>query len=146
MLVLSLIYGFTDPDFGFDLVSLRLVLSLAIGMFILTYLIGWVTGLLSRATWGVHSQVDLRPSIAIFAVVGVIAARILEFSPGFFVGVVIGLELLQASQRVASPVACSSSPSWSGYRSGPGSGTRPSFRAGHPRTSAAPCSATPWWR
>ena len=105
VLVLSLIYGFTDPDFGFDLVSLRLVLSLAIGMFILTYLIGWVTGLLSRATWGVHSQVDLRPSIAIFAVVGVIAARILEFSPGFFVGVVIGLELLQASQRVASRVA-----------------------------------------
>jgi hypothetical protein len=105
VLVLSLIYGFTDPDFAFDLVSLRLVLSLAIGMFILTYLVGWFTGLLSRVTWGVHGQVDLRPSIAIFAVVGVIAARILEFSPGFFVGVVIGLELLQASQRVASRVA-----------------------------------------
>jgi hypothetical protein len=74
-------------------------------MFVLTYLIGWITGLLGRWTWGVHSQVDLRPSIAIFAVVGVIAARLLEFSPGFFVGVVIGLELLQASQRVASRVA-----------------------------------------
>ena len=105
VLLLSIIYGFTDPDFGFDLLSLRLVLSLAIGMFLLTYVVGWLTGLLSRWTWGVYSQVEFQPAVALFAVVGVIFARLLEFTPGFFVGVVIGLELLQASHRVAARVA-----------------------------------------
>ncbi|MEN9621143.1 MAG: hypothetical protein RL499_1336, partial [Actinomycetota bacterium] len=42
----------------------------------------------------------LQPAALIFAVVGVIVARILEFSPGFLVGLVIGLDLLT---RVGTP-------------------------------------------
>jgi len=38
--------------------------------------------------------VTLQPVALLFAVVGVVVARILEFSPGFLIGLVIGLDLL----------------------------------------------------
>jgi len=100
--IVAVIYGFVDPDFGFDIVSLRLVLSLAIAFFLLSFVASWVSGLIIRRAWGAMAIVALQPSIILFAIIGVIVARILDFSPGFLVGVAIGLELLQASRHVAA--------------------------------------------
>ena len=100
--IVALVYGFIDPNFGFDLVSLRLVLSLAIAFFILSYGASWLSGLVIRRVWGTSGVVALQPSIILFAVVGVIVARILDFSPGFLVGVAIGLELIAASRRISA--------------------------------------------
>jgi hypothetical protein len=100
--IVAVIYGFVDPGFGFDIVSLRLVLSLAIAFFLLSFVASWVSGIIIRRAWGAMAIVALQPSIILFAVVGVIVARILDFSPGFLVGVAIGLELLQASKHVAA--------------------------------------------
>lgn len=100
--IVALVYGFIDPGFGFDLVSLRLVLSLAIAFFILSYGASWLSGLVIRRVWGASGVVALQPSIILFAVVGVIVARILDFSPGFLVGVAIGLELIAASRRISA--------------------------------------------
>ena len=100
--LVAVIYGFVDPGFGFDIVSLRLVLSLAIAFFLLSFVASWVSGIIIRRAWGAMAIVALQPSIILFAVVGVIVARILDFSPGFLVGVAIGLELLQASKHVAA--------------------------------------------
>ena len=106
VLVLSLIYGFTDPD-----VRLRSRLAapraLARDRHVhpdLPDRMGHRAAEprdLGRALAGGPPARRSRSSRSSAC----IAARILEFSPGFFVGVVIGLELLQASQRVASRVA-----------------------------------------
>jgi hypothetical protein len=100
--MVAIVYGFVDPGFGFDIVSLRLVLSLAIAFFLLSYGASWLSGLIVKRAWGATGIVALQPSIILFAVIGVIVARILDFSPGFLVGVAIGLELIQASKKVSA--------------------------------------------
>jgi len=92
--VTSLIFGFVDPDYGFDPVSVRMTVSLAIGLFLITYVAAWISGAIARRAWGVETQVTLQPVALLFAVVGVVIARLLEFSPGFLIGLVIGLDLL----------------------------------------------------
>jgi hypothetical protein len=102
VVVVSIIYGFIDPKFGFDIVSLRLVLSLGIAFFLLSFVASWISGVIIRRAWGAIGVVALQPTIILFAVIGVIVARILDFSPGFLVGIAIGLELIQASKNVSA--------------------------------------------
>lgn len=102
VVVVAIIYGFVDPGFGFDVVSLRLVLSLGIAFFVLSFVASWISGIIIRRAWGAMGVVAMQPTIILFAVMGVIVARILEFSPGFLVGVAIGLELIQASKHVTA--------------------------------------------
>jgi hypothetical protein len=102
VVIVAIIYGFVDPGFGLDIVSLRLVLSLAIAFFVLSFVASWISGIIIRRAWGAIGVVAMQPTIILFAVIGVIVARILEFSPGFLVGVAIGLELLQASKQVTA--------------------------------------------
>lgn len=101
-ILVAIVYGFVDPGFGFDIVSLRLVLSLAIAFFLLSFVASWISGLIVRRAWGAIGVVAMQPSIILFAVVGVVVARILDFSPGFLVGIAIGLELLQASKTLTA--------------------------------------------
>lgn len=102
VVLVAVIYGFVDPGFGFDIVSLRLVLSLGIALFVLSFVASWISGVIIRRAWGAIGVVAMQPTIILFAIIGVIVARILEFSPGFLVGIAIGLELLQASKRVTA--------------------------------------------
>lgn len=90
----ALIFGFVDPEYGFDPVSVRMTVSLAIGLFLITYVAAWISGAIARRAWGVETQVTLQPVALLFAVIGVVVARFLEFSPGFLIGLVIGLDLL----------------------------------------------------
>ncbi|MDO9589710.1 MAG: hypothetical protein Q7J04_01030, partial [Microcella sp.] len=90
----SLIFGFVDPNYGFDPVSVRMTVSLAIGLFIVTYVSSWISGAIIRRVWSIETRVSLQPAALVFAVVGVIIARVLEFSPGFLIGLVIGLDLV----------------------------------------------------
>lgn len=90
----SVIFGFVDPDYGFDPVSLRMTVSLAIGLFVVTYVSAWISGAIIQRVWNIPTRVGLQPAALLFAVVGVILARLLEFSPGFLIGLVIGLDLL----------------------------------------------------
>lgn len=90
----AVIFGFVDPDYGFDPVSLRMTISLAIGLFVVTYVSAWISGAIIQRVWSIPTRVGLQPAALLFAVVGVIVARLLEFSPGFLIGLVIGLDLL----------------------------------------------------
>ena len=96
----SLIFGFVDPEYGFDPVSLRMTVSLAVGLFIVTYVSSWISGAIIRRVWSIETRVSLQPAALVFAVIGVVVARILEFSPGFLIGLVIGLDLVT---RVGAP-------------------------------------------
>jgi len=100
--IVAIVYGFIDPGFGFDVVSLRLVLSLALAFFIRSYGASWLSGFVIRRLWGTSAVIAIQPSIILFAIVGVVVARILDFSPGFLIGIAIGLELIQASRRVSA--------------------------------------------
>lgn len=99
--VTSLIFGFVDPQYGLDPVSARSTLSLAIGLFAITYVAAWITGAIASRVWKVETKISLEPVALLFAIVGVIVARLLEFSPGFLIGLVIGLDLVS---RVGSAV------------------------------------------
>lgn len=92
--ITSLIFGFVDPQFGFDFVSVRSTLSLAVGLFVITYVAAWISGAIASRVWNVETKISLEPVALLFAVVGVIVARLLEFSPGFLIGLVIGLDLV----------------------------------------------------
>jgi hypothetical protein len=99
ILGVSIAFGFVDPHFGFDLVSLRMVLSLATALFLITYGTGWATRMILRRGWMAESRIAVHPWVALLAVVGVIFARLLDFSPGFLIGVVVGVELVRTSHR-----------------------------------------------
>jgi hypothetical protein len=93
ILLTSIIFGFVDPNFGFDIASARLVLSLGIALFIVTYVASRLTGVIVGRAWSLEHSIGLQPAALLFAVLGVVVARLLDFSPGFLIGLVIGLEL-----------------------------------------------------
>lgn len=89
----SVAFAFADPNFGFDLASLRLVGSLAIGLLLVIHVPNLITAAIMGRRYRVSSSIITQPSAIIFALVGVIASRLLEFSPGLLVGLIIGLQL-----------------------------------------------------
>ncbi len=91
--IAAIIFGFADPRFGFDLVSLRLVLACAIALFIVGYVASAITGLIVRRRWHVGTVMELKPLGLVLTIVGVLLSRIIGFSPGFLVGLILGLSL-----------------------------------------------------
>jgi len=100
IVITSVIFGFMDPSFGFDAVSVRLTLALAIGLFFVTYVSSWISGAIIWRVWRFETSIGLQPAALVFALIGVVIARLLEFSPGFLIGLVIGLEIVT---RVGAP-------------------------------------------
>lgn len=92
--VAAVIFGFADPGFGFDVTSLRLVLACAIALFIVGYLASWISGRLIDRRWRLGSAMELKPLGLVLAVIGVVLSRILEFSPGFLIGLLLGIGLV----------------------------------------------------
>ena len=95
--ITALLFGLADPRFGFSLVSLRLFLGLAIALAVVTYLTNVTVGRIMRSRWNVEVEVSLRPLGLILTVVGVVVSRVLDFSPGFLVGLVLGLVISEKS-------------------------------------------------
>jgi hypothetical protein len=88
------IFGFADPGFGFDVTSVRLVLACAIALFIVGYLASGLAGLILRRRWSLSTAMELKPLGLVLAVVGVVMSRILDFSPGFILGLILGISLV----------------------------------------------------
>ena len=91
--VTAFLFGFADPNFGFTLASLRLILGLAIALFVVEYLANAVTGRIIHKAWSLTVQLNIRPLGLVLTVIGVVASRLLHFSPGFLIGLVLGLVL-----------------------------------------------------
>ncbi|MFN4003008.1 hypothetical protein [Microcella sp.] len=96
----SIAFGFADPNFGFDLTSLRLVASLAIGLLLVVHVPSAITALLLGRRWSVPSAIITQPGAIIIAVLGVLASRMLEFSPGLLIGLVLGIELAAGARAI----------------------------------------------
>ncbi len=89
----ALILSFTDPQFGFDLASLRLFLACAIGMAVLGLLANVITSVIARRRWNITSVIELEPFGLVIALAGVVLSRMLDFAPGLLIGLVLGLSL-----------------------------------------------------
>ncbi len=94
ILVLSVIFGFNDPDYGFDPVSVRLTLSMATSIFIVYCLAALLSGAIMKRIWGIRSQLEMLPTALLLAVLGVVIARLIDFTPGFLIGLAIGLTII----------------------------------------------------
>lgn len=97
MAATGFLFAFADPHFGFNLHSLRLIIALSAALFVVFFVANWITAAIMRRVWNVDVVVRLRPLGLILTVVGVIVSRILEFSPGFLVGVVLGLSIASSA-------------------------------------------------
>lgn len=94
LLLASLAFGFADPGLGLDLTSLRTVLSLFIALSLLTMGSAAITRMIARWRWGADATISMEPLGLLATIGGVIAGRLLDFSPGFFLGILVGLDLL----------------------------------------------------
>lgn len=94
VLALSVIFGFNDPDYGFDAVSVRLTVSMATSIFIVYCLAALVSGVIIKRVWGIRSQLEMLPTALLLAVLGVVIARLIDFTPGFLIGLAIGLTII----------------------------------------------------
>lgn len=94
VVVLSIIFGFNDPDYGFDAVSVRLTLSMATSIFIVYCLSALLSGAIMKRLWGIRSQLEMLPTALLLAVLGVVIARVINFTPGFLIGLAIGLAII----------------------------------------------------
>jgi hypothetical protein len=86
-------FGFTDPEFGIDLASVRLTAALALGLVLVVFVPIIVTRLTLGRRWHVPAEVVARPGAFVLALIGVLASRTIGFNPGILVGLVLGLEL-----------------------------------------------------
>jgi hypothetical protein len=98
VILASVFFGLADPEFGVDVTSLRMTLSLAIGLLLVMALPAFITGQIMDRR-GVHAHLAAQPGALLLAVVGVFASRIFGFNPGLLIGLVIGLELASQVSR-----------------------------------------------
>jgi hypothetical protein len=91
--VTALLFGFADPKFGLTLASLRLFLAVSVALFVVVYLANAIAGRIVSKTWSVDVEVNIRPLGLLLTLVGVIISRALDFSPGFLIGLVLGLTI-----------------------------------------------------
>ncbi len=94
VLAMSVVFGFNDPDYGFDPVSVRLTLSMATSIFIVYCLAALLSGAIMNRLWRIESRLEMLPTAILLAVLGVVIARLIDFTPGFLIGLAIGLTII----------------------------------------------------
>jgi hypothetical protein len=87
----SVITGFADPAFGFDLASLRLIIACFVAGLAVSYGAHVITNRIMNRRWSLPTSISLRPYTLIITVIGVVLSRVLDFSPGFLFGLMLGL-------------------------------------------------------
>ncbi|CAN5606454.1 hypothetical protein BH10ACT7_BH10ACT7_14930 [soil metagenome] len=90
----AIIFGFADPGFGFDITSLRVVLACAISIFIVGYISSAISGAIIRRRFGLATIMELKPLGLILTIIGVALSRVLDFSPGFLLGLIFGIAIV----------------------------------------------------
>lgn len=88
----AVIAGFVDPAFGFNPMSVRLVITGLIS-FVLLNVIGWVVVIaaLRKIQPDAHPTITFRFGSLIVVALTVLVARLLQFEPGVIFGLVAGL-------------------------------------------------------
>lgn len=98
IILATVAFGFSSPDFGIDATSLRMTLALALGLILVVLIPAVITRVAMGRRWHVPAQIVARPGAFVLALLGVIASRTIGFSPGILVGLVLGLELARSAR------------------------------------------------
>jgi hypothetical protein len=67
---------------------------MATSIFIVYCLAALLAGAIMKRLWGIRSQLEMLPTALLLAVLGVVIARLIDFSPGFLIGLAIGLSII----------------------------------------------------
>jgi outer membrane biosynthesis protein TonB len=98
IILATVAFGFSSPDFGIDATSLRMTLALALGLILVVLIPAVITRVAMGRRWHVPAQIVARPGAFVLALLGVVASRTVGFSPGILVGLVLGLELARSAR------------------------------------------------
>jgi hypothetical protein len=98
IILATVAFGFSSPDFGVDATSLRMTAALALGLILVVLIPAVITRIAMGRRWHVPAQIVARPGAFVLALLGVIASRTVGFSPGILVGLVLGLELARSAR------------------------------------------------
>ncbi len=97
MAATGFLFALADPTFGPNLHSLRLIIALSAALFVVFFIANSITAAIMRRAWNVDVVVKLRPFGLVLTVAGVVVSRLLEFSPGILIGIVLGLSIATSS-------------------------------------------------
>jgi len=88
----AVIAGFVDPAFGFNPMSVRLVITSLIS-FVLLNVVGWIVviAVLRKMQPDAHPTITFRFGSLVVVALTVLVARLLQFEPGVIFGLVAGL-------------------------------------------------------
>jgi hypothetical protein len=90
LLIVGAIYSGLDPDFGLNQTTLALVVSLTIGVGLLTIIYEGSQILLSSRAFGHPGTLELEPLGILIAIASVLLTRITSLHPGIVLGVIAG--------------------------------------------------------
>lgn len=90
----ALIYGFLQPGFGFNQPSLIVLLSLVVSKWLLTTQYVGGKALMVRRFTGTKAGMKLFPACIVIALVSVVISRLGNLQPGFVIGFVAGVSVL----------------------------------------------------
>jgi hypothetical protein len=90
LLVVGAIYSGLDPDFGLNQTTLALVISLTVGVGLLTILYEGSQILLSSRRFGEPGSLELEPLGIVIAIISVLLTRVTNLHPGIVLGVIAG--------------------------------------------------------
>jgi hypothetical protein len=90
VVLISVIYSALDPTFGMNLATLAMLISLAIGVGLLSIFYEGTQVILSLRRFGLEGRLELHPLGIVVALVSVIATRLVHMHPGIVLGFVAG--------------------------------------------------------
>ncbi len=101
VVLISVIYTGIDPSFGWNLSTLAMLISLAIGLGVLTVVYEGAQVVLSSRRFGLEGTLQLHPLGVVVAILSVLASRFTDLHPGVVLGFVAGASVAARDPREA---------------------------------------------
>jgi hypothetical protein len=101
VVLISVIYTAIDPSFGWNLSTLAMLISLAIGLGVLTVVYEGAQVVLSSRRFGLEGTLQLHPLGVVVAILSVLASRFTDLHPGVVLGFVAGASVAARDPREA---------------------------------------------
>jgi hypothetical protein len=100
LLTVGAIYSGLEPDFGLNQKTLALLVSLTLGVGLLTIIYEGSQILLSSRAFGARGRMELKPLGIVIAAIAVLVTRLTDLHPGIVLGVIAGAAVpLQDARR-----------------------------------------------
>lgn len=96
----ALLYGFLDPTFGFDLLSVATFLGLGLGMLVMLASIAIPLWFGSRSRSLGRMSANALPGTLLIALGCVILSRVADFQPGYLYGMIVGFAFTRELSRI----------------------------------------------